>query len=229
MFVLKRCFIFTLGFHEDVVLRRLNEEGARRGEEILVVSGPENPGVRRAFESLRNYALKVGYSEPRIIHVDPSEPHKALVEIAEFLSGCRGCRVVAEFGGGLRCVGYLTLLALLALGVEFNLHVRIEGSDTDVKVPWEVVEPIAKELRNLDYKIMSVLARTGGCSEKEVAEEAGIGEKTVRNRLAELRRRGLVEKKGRSEPKLTPWGEAIVKLEAERRRARERESRLKSL
>ncbi len=46
---MKRCFVFTLGFHEDVVLRRLNEEGARRGEDILVISGPENPDTTLRF------------------------------------------------------------------------------------------------------------------------------------------------------------------------------------
>lgn len=145
--------------------------------------------------------------------------------LSKALSKCRGCRVIAEFGGGLRCVGYLTLLALLALNLEFDLHVRVEGSDSDMKIPWEVINCVARGLRSLDYKVMKVLAETGGCSEKEAAEQAGVGEKTVRNRLAELRRKGFVEKRGRSEPRLTVWGETLVKLEDTRKMIREQVSR----
>ena len=208
-----RCFVVTLGFHEDVVVRRLVECGCRRGDVVVVFTGPPCEGVRRAFEGLRVLGLRAGFGEPRLVHLDPLDAPGCVSRVVSCLvdAGCGERRVVAEVGAGLRGVGLCVLLGLLAGGFEFDLFVELEGFGKNMFIPGSVLRALVGGLSGFDARVLTAIASCPGCSQAEMAREAGIKPKTFANRVSVLRRMGLVEKRGRSPPRLSEWGAVVVK------------------
>jgi len=97
-----RSFVFTLGFHEDFAIRRLASKAARRGEPILVLTAkPAVGAVQKAFNSLREFCLRVGLEEPRLAELDLSDGARALVEARTLIGQLPGL-IVADVSGGSR-------------------------------------------------------------------------------------------------------------------------------
>lgn len=62
-------------------------------------------------------------------------------------------------------------------------------------------------------RILELLSGNEGLTVKDIAVKLGLNEKTVRNRLAELTRSGLVARKGRATGVyLTQWGNLVALL-----------------
>ncbi|MEM1909651.1 MAG: hypothetical protein QXH81_08815 [Thermofilaceae archaeon] len=66
-----RSFVFTLGFHEDFILRRLSRKAAQPCEKVPVLTAsPVVGGVRSAFNSLVEQCGRLGLSTPELVAVD---------------------------------------------------------------------------------------------------------------------------------------------------------------
>jgi len=208
-----RCFVISLGFHEDVALRRIAESSARSDDRIVIVTGPPVPASQKTVDSLKLYASRLGLAEPVVLHLDPESPSSSIVRLAEVLAReCSGRRLVLEIGGGLRANVALVLLAAAALKMEFSIESTIEGSSAALRVPWGFLEYALYGLETRDAQLLSTLAKGGFESSGELARALGVGEKTVVNRISHLRRLGLVAKRGRGRPELTEWGLAVARL-----------------
>jgi CRISPR-associated protein Csa3 len=205
-----RSFVFTLGFHEDFAIRRLASKAARRGEPILVLTAkPAVGAVQKAFNSLREFCLRVGLEEPRLAELDLSDGARALVEARALIGQLPGL-IVADVSGGSRMVVVVAILALLALGREYELYVASEtGAGFELHVPAGVSRALSR-LSEEKRAILAELSRSPGATAEELARRLGRAQKTVRNHLAELKKAGLVTARGGGGFELTSWGRAIA-------------------
>ena len=97
-----RSFVFSLGFHEDFVIRRLSDLAARRGEGVVLFTGsPVAPGTRRAFTSLVDYCTRVGLDAPRLVELPLSDAPRAVSTAVRVVSSLPE-PIVADLGGGMR-------------------------------------------------------------------------------------------------------------------------------
>ncbi len=210
----EKCFAITLGFHENIALRRLLKySNLKRGDKIFLFSGSTIDAVMEAYESLNLYLSKIGVEPSRLVSIRVNEPHDSIISIVEALKPCRNKLIIAELGGGLRGVGMLLLFTLLSLDYKFELHSQIEGSSKSVDIPWNIIDSIKSIRTNRkDADILLKLLDVPGLSIKELAMELETNEKTIANRVSRLRKKGLIEKRGRGSPRLTLWGESIARI-----------------
>jgi len=206
-----RSFLFTLGFHEDFIIRRLSFCSARRGEDIYVfVNKPVVGGVVKAFDSLSFYCRRIGLSIPRMIELDLSDPANALIYACKVISKIP-TPVVVELGGGMRSLVILVFLAVLNSCRDFELYVSVEGTE-DIEIHFP--RGFTKALKGLSFEkrmILSTMHRFGRIRVEDLARVLGKPVKTVRNHLSELKRMGLVVSSGKGAPlRLTRWGEIFV-------------------
>ncbi|MCC6065934.1 MAG: CRISPR-associated CARF protein Csa3 [Thermofilum sp.] len=206
-----RSFVFSLGFHEDFVIRRLSSLAARKGEEIVLFTGsPVVPGTRRAYTSLLDYCTRVGLEAPRLVELPLSDAPQAVSTAVRVVSGLRE-PIVADLGGGMRAVVVAVLLALMTSGKAFELYVSSEGGEAEeLRIPAGVARALSS-LSAEKREILSVIARSEGCTAEFIAGRTGKALKTVRNHLSELKRMSLVASTGRRGGyKLTSWGRAVL-------------------
>ena len=85
-----RVFVITLGYHEDHAIRLLTVCSVSKDDEVIALTAkPVVPAVRRAFDSLRTYLLRLGLKEPKLVEV-PTDVIEGLSTIAEvFQDGSR--------------------------------------------------------------------------------------------------------------------------------------------
>jgi len=200
-------YFFTLGFHADHVIRRL--QGARDVEGIVVVTAePVVRAVHVAFGEIASFCDRVRLPAPRMVPVDISSPGEAVVRIAEALQGFD--RVVADVSGGMRSVVVLAITALLihSTRASVRLYAVAEREDApEMHIPLEMVRVVmGGGLSAERRRVLRTIAETPGASPGDLARALGKSEKTVRNYVAEFRRMGLVEVRGpRQGLYPTPW------------------------
>lgn len=191
-----RSFIFTLGYHEDHVVRRLYGHNALPEDFIvLFTASPSVPAVRRAFEGVRGFALRTGLREPRLVEV-PLDPPDAIYVFREVLKGLPRPLVV-DVSGGMRALGVLLLITLLLMGEDVDIYLQPEGGDVaEVHVPRELFEFMRRPLSELEFEVVRVVTESPGITIEEVAKAVGKSEKTVRNLISRPRKL-LITQRGR--------------------------------
>jgi len=206
-----RSFVFTLGFHEDFILRRLSRKAARPDERVLVVTAsPVVGGVLSAFGSLAAQCKRLGFGEPELLALDLSDEAGALSLLVSRFGGL-GEPIVADLSGGMRVVCVLTLLALLLSDRRFELYVIPEsGEAAELHIPAGVTRAFAGLSRE-KREILREIAARPGVPVEPLARRLGRSPKTVRNHLSELKAMGLVASRGRGAPlELTRWGRVLA-------------------
>jgi len=207
----RRSFVFTLGFHEDFVIRRLSNLAARGGEEIVLFTGsPIVSGTRRAHASLIDYCTKVGLSTPQLVELPLSDSSLAVSKARHVVGGLPE-PIIADLSGGMRAVVIAVLIALFTSGKVFELFVSPEsGEAEELWIPAGVARALSS-LSSEKREILSFIARNEYCDAEAIAHRLGRSSKTVRNHLSELKKMGLVASQGRRGGlKLTSWGKAIL-------------------
>jgi len=111
----------------------------------------------------------------------------------------------------MRAVVVVVLLALLTSGRAFELYVSSEGGEAEeLRIPAGVARALSS-LSAEKREILSVIARSEGCTAEFVAGRTGKSLKTVRNHLSELKKMSLISSTGRRGGyKLTSWGRAVL-------------------
>jgi CRISPR locus-related DNA-binding protein len=199
-----RVFLMPLGFHEDILLRALNSMGARGGDVVYVLTcGPLVGAVKRAYESLRALCLRQGLPEPSLVELNCRDFYSAVKRVKEVVSAHAGSEVVFCSGGGLRILIHVVEVALLALRKPYTLHYEPEAEGVDpVTVPSAFMENAMRGLSAIEERVLREVIASPGVSVKELAVKLGLKEKSVRNVLTKLRKKGLVARRvrGRAEP-----------------------------
>jgi CRISPR-associated protein Csa3 len=209
----RRSFVFSLGFHEDFVIRRLSRLAARGGEDVVLFTGsPVVAGTRRAHASLIEYCTRVGLSTPRLVELPLSDSSLAVSRARSVINGLSE-PIIADLGGGMRAVIVAVLIALFTSDKVFELYVSSEsGEAEELHIPSGVTRALSS-LSSEKMEILNFIAKNEYSNADTIAYRLGKSSKTVRNHLAVLKKMGLVVSHGRKGGlKLTSWGKAILGL-----------------
>lgn len=195
-----KVFIAPLGFHEDFILRSLVALRATRGDLVCVVTcSPVTGAVKRALDGLVSVCTRQGLPEPVLVEVNCNDFYGSLRKIRNFLKAAGSDNVFFCAGGGLRALSFMILLALVSLKKPFTLHYEPESGIEEFTVKPEFFLNLFKEPSDTELKALNVILLKPGVSVKELAETMDVKEKTVRNIVTRLKKRGLVVKKGKKE------------------------------
>ena len=195
-----RVFVAALGFHEDVLLRFLSRFAARRDDVLLVVTcSPVAGSVKRAWDGLVASCSRQGFPEPRLLELECSDFYGSLARLRAEISRLEG-EYYLLLGSGLRILSHILDIAFFATRKEFSLHYEPEGESlTPIYIPSAFYSNIWSKLSDPEKKAVKKVVEKPGISVRELADEIGVKEKTARNLLTRLKKKGLVEKKGRKE------------------------------
>jgi CRISPR locus-related DNA-binding protein len=215
---LGRLFAFTLGYTENFALRRLNRARAGPYDYVAVFTvEPVAEGVKDAYENLKALAKKMGVVDVYMIELPQGNMGEAL---AKALSALRSFvkagyePVIFDITGGSRYIVAVILLAALALrGVKREVWVSSDtGGGWEAVIPYSVLEALTGDMRREHIEILKALSSwETGMTVGELSERLGLSEKTVRNRVSELKRMGFCVQRGRGGAiKITEWGVAML-------------------
>jgi len=189
-----RVFVSPLGFHEDVVLKLLTDYRAGVGDKLFVITCGVAGAVASAYESLKAFCLKQAFPEPILINLDCSDIYGSLRVLLDKLSLSDVEKYVLEIGGGMRIAGYLALFTLIKLGKVFEIHYRSESSGLTLTIPWECIDTILHGLPDSFREVLRIVVENPGLTAKDIALTLEKKEKSVRNIISQLRKKGLIEK-----------------------------------
>ena len=204
-----RTFVITLGFHEDHAIRVLTSHAATDTDSVVVLtSKPVVPAVRRAFDGLRSYTLRVGIGEPKLIEVPP-DPNEGIKEIIKVIRDAQN--IILDLSGGMRHLIVFTLLALMLSGKEATILLYPEGgTEPEIIVPKDVIRVIQKPPTDSELRVIKEVGANPGITDEELAVLLNRKVKTIKNIVSELSKKGLILRKGRRGGLyLSKWGEVV--------------------
>ncbi|MEM1697636.1 MAG: MarR family transcriptional regulator [Thermofilaceae archaeon] len=137
--------------------------------------------------------------QPVLVELDCDDFYSSVRRLRELLGKHLGDSVVFCVGGGLRVLTLAVLIALVSLKKHFTLHYEPEGGVNEFTVEPVFFLNLFEELDEAERRVLSVVVLNPGVSVGEIARTLGIKEKTVRNIVTKLKKRGLVVKRGRRE------------------------------
>ncbi|MEM4004867.1 MAG: CRISPR-associated CARF protein Csa3 [Desulfurococcaceae archaeon] len=195
-----RVFVAPLGFHEDFILRSLVKFKATSSDIVYVVTcSPVIGAVKRAFDSLVAMTSRHGFPQPLLVELDCSNFYSSTRRLREVLVKHLDDAVIFCAGGGLRILTLVVPIALVSLKKPFTLHYEPEGSIGEFTVESKFFHNIFEDLNEAERKVLRIVTSNPGVSVGEIAKALSVKEKTVRNIVTRLKKRGLVVKKGRRE------------------------------
>ncbi|MCS7107665.1 MAG: CRISPR-associated CARF protein Csa3 [Acidilobaceae archaeon] len=214
----RRLFIITLGFKGDKGVEYAN--AAEKGDGLLFVTvaskgGGVVAGVERAY-TLAKSNVRGEVRDHGLVAIDFSDFGRAVRDFYELVrrEGEGYDLLLFDVSGGMRvlAVAATVVAQMFAREKEVELRAEEENKEFSARLSTELLLPCGG-VGERDLEILEVLAEQGGLTEARLAEELGVSIKTVKNRLSELSKAGLVVKKGKEAGVfLTPWGEVMAKM-----------------
>ena len=151
-----------------------------------------------------------------MVDVDPSSWEKAMLKIVETVKGLCEDEVVIDATGGSRALILIVLLSAIVLSTKCKVSLYVQS---DTGEGWEVmlrdnqIRLLRPSLTKEKLRIILEIKRRPGVSVEELSDILNVKEKTLKNRLGELRGEGLVVRKGRGGGVfLTPWGKIVAEM-----------------
>jgi len=212
-------FVITLGFEEKFAVRMITRHGLDKGDRLLLVTGPRAPQSERAASFLSEFVRRY-YGGDVAVEVEEVRVSD-FTELVHRLYGLvaararEGEKVVFNLSGGMRtlCLAAFTAALLLSARQPVEVELETEDSKALIEVPRAVLE-LPRTLSSLGRERVEVLAELSrrSRSARELAEELGKDETTVRRHLQELVESGLAETVGRRPRsyRLTKLGELVL-------------------
>jgi len=193
-----KSYVFTLGFHEDFVERRLYMSRAGREDTIVLFTcKPAVGAVIRAYEGLKLRTSSLGLSTPKLVEISCENPAEAISEARKIIRELPE-PIISDLSGGMRLAVIIVYTALLMENKAFELKMQSESEPPiQMEIPYPILKllktPLSKEKKQIILEIM----KTPGITVKELAEKLGKKEKTIANHIAELKKHQLVVQKGK--------------------------------
>ncbi|MEM1732955.1 MAG: CRISPR-associated CARF protein Csa3 [Desulfurococcaceae archaeon] len=195
-----RVFIAPIGFHEDFVLRSLIVLNGSRNDVLLVLSCiPILGGVRTAIENLAGLARRQGLPDPQVVELECSNLYHSLRHLRGVLKKYLSNDIVLIAGGGLRALTIIAIIALISYKKPFTIHYEPETDMERFTVKPELLVNIYSNPGETELRALEEIIKSPGLDVKELAHRLGLKEKSTRNLVTRLKKRGLVVKKGRRE------------------------------
>ncbi|MEM0473018.1 MAG: CRISPR-associated CARF protein Csa3 [Sulfolobales archaeon] len=193
-------FIFTLGFHEDFILRRLASERAQPGNRIVVMAAKPLTGASRgAFQNLTAYCVRTGLSEPELVEIAPGDFTTMLQAASETIDRLEE-PLIADLSGGMRILVVVVYTAIITSGKRYRVYIVPEAQDQSAQIEIETthIEALTKELPEEKTKILETIVRNPGITIPQLARITKKSEKTIANHLTELKKLNLVITRGKT-------------------------------
>jgi len=207
-----RSYVFTLGFHEDFVVRRLHGTHVSPEDHLLAITvRPVSKGTMKAFQALQAYCTKLSLREPELLELEGSNLFSFVEQI---LSKVRSLQepLIVDISGGMRALGVSTLIAVLASGKDADIYVTLENEEGELYFSTREFRALASGVTKERYILLSEVSRNPGITVDELAQKLGKTKKTVLNYVTEMKGDGLLTQRGKSAGIfLTKLGEIVVK------------------
>lgn len=195
-----RVFIGPLGFHEDFLLRALVKYRVQVGDVVLIITcEPVVGGVKSAYESLVSLSTRQGFPQPRLISLNCNDFYSSMRALKRVLGEYSEGDLYFCAGGGLRSLTILILTTLVSIRKPFTIHYEPEAGEGFFAVKPELFYNIMNKPSAVEEETVKIALSRPGISIKELARELGVKEKTARNIVSRLKKRGLIYKKGKRE------------------------------
>jgi len=193
-----KSYVFTLGFHEDYIERRLYMTKASREDVIVLFTcKPAVGAVIRAYEGLKLRTTSLGISQPLLVEISCDNPAEAISEARKIIRELPE-PIIADLSGGMRIAVILIYTALLLENKEFELKMQSESEPAiEAEIPYPIIKLIKNPLSREKQEILAEIMKNPGITAKELALKLGKKEKTILNHIAELKKHQLVVQKGK--------------------------------
>lgn len=200
-----RLFIFPLGFHEDFAMRTLNQFSASNEDKIIVITlSPIVKATKSAFTSLLLNTQRIGISDTNLIEIDSTDFSKVVMKIIKAFNSLniKPEQIIIDPSGGLRIFDlalFFTGILLSLKGFKSTLVIQPESAN---------YEPTSIDLRDLlnilrlDESYMEIIKQINendGSTIEELSSKLNVADKTIRNKISELKKLNIVMQKGRGQ------------------------------
>jgi len=206
-----RSFVFSFGFREDLVLRRLGSLAIRGDEKIVLFTGsPIAQETIMAYNRLRDYCSEVGLKRPRLVELPTPDSTEAVIRVKHEVKGLTE-PIITDLTDGKKSVSLAVFMGLLLSGKLFEVFISSEAPlGEELWIPPGITKAmlaLSKEKR----QILVVISRNKHCTVDLIAQKVGRAPKTIRNHLVDLKKMGLVVSLGKEGGlKLTSWGRVVL-------------------
>jgi len=210
-------YIFTLGFHEDFIIRRLMSSKTSKGERIIVFTvSPVSGASEKAFKNLEAFCATTGLSRPELVEIKVSG--REFIEIVyDIISVLKDLEepIIADLSGGMRILVIATYIGVEMSRKRSIVYVAQEsGQGEEYKIDIEEMRILSKEYSEEKMRILKEIAENPGTTIREIAEKIKRSEKTVTTHINDLKKDRLVTSKGRTQNLyITKLGEIKNKIE----------------
>nr|NAZ13737.1 CRISPR locus-related DNA-binding protein [Desulfurococcales archaeon] len=141
-------YIFTLGFHEDFIIRRLMNSKTSKGERIIVFTvSPVSGASEKAFKNLEAFCATTGLSRPELVEIKVSG--REFIEIVyDIISVLKDLEepIIADLSGGMRILVIATYIGVEMSRKRSIVYVAQEsGQGEEYKIDIEEIRILSKE------------------------------------------------------------------------------------
>uniref|UniRef100_UPI0001E3063C CSA3 n=1 Tax=Saccharolobus solfataricus (strain ATCC 35092 / DSM 1617 / JCM 11322 / P2) TaxID=273057 RepID=UPI0001E3063C len=209
-----KSYFVTMGFNETFLLRLLNETSAQKEDSlVIVVPSPIVSGTRAAIESLRAQISRLNYPPPRIYEIEITDFNLALSKILDIILTLPE-PIISDLTMGMRMINTLILLGIIVSRKRFTVYVRDEGGGSRViSFNDNTIRALMRDYSREEMKLLNVLYETKGTGITELAKMLDKSEKTLINKIAELKKFGILTQKGKDRKvELNELGLNVIKL-----------------
>ncbi|QXJ28855.1 CRISPR locus-associated DNA-binding protein Csa3 [Saccharolobus shibatae B12] len=209
-----KSYFVTMGFNETFLLRLLNETSAQKEDNlVIIVPSPIISGTRTAIDSLRAQTSRLNYPFPRVYEIDITDFNSALSKILDILLPLSE-PIISDLTMGMRMINTLLLLGIIVSRKKFTIYVRDEGGGSKViSFSDKAITALMRDYSREEMKLLNLLYETKGAGVTELAKMLDKSEKTLINKIAELKKFGILIQKGKDRKvELNELGLNIIKL-----------------
>ncbi|GBF09752.1 transcriptional regulator [Aeropyrum pernix] len=215
-----RVFAFTLGFHENFAIRTLSSYSADAADSIVAFTyKPVSGAVKTAFHNLASIAARIGVGDHRLVGLDPGDglagmAASMLRHVGDYVKLGAYTRVVFDVTGGPKMLSLSAFIAAMLLSGIRSVEITVQSETAQEyfeKVSGTPFAMFRVSLGREKAAILRYVAEKPGSKPAAIAADMGLSPKTVYNKAGELRRLGLLYRRGRGGGLFpTSWGNLIA-------------------
>lgn len=206
-------YFVTIGFHESFILRLLSHTNATKSDRlVIVVPKPIIGGVAEAIESLRANCSRLHYPEPEVHEIEIKDFAETLSQIVSVINSLGRGIIISNLSAGMRLMDAIILVGLIASRRDFIVYLLDEGGEgREMVIDSSEVSTLIKDYSTEEIKLLMAVEKLGKTTVPELAKLLGKSEKTVMNRISEMKKEKLIALKGKDrEVVLTSLGKIVV-------------------
>ncbi|AWR95239.1 CRISPR-associated CARF protein Csa3 [Acidianus brierleyi] len=193
-----KTYLFSLGFHEDFMIRRLHNTFADKSDNILLVAPKPIAGASlRAYQGIQSYCSKLFLKEPNLLEIELTDFFDIVKNIStEILQYPEP--FIVDVSGGMRLIGFAIVVSTLAVNKKAKFFITQEGDNFEIFFENLELKSLISNISKEKMAILLNIYRNQGITIDELANVMNRSRKTLINHLIELKEAGIVFQKGKN-------------------------------